>query len=153
MIPERLITIRRHASSEAAVDDCRLLIDAGIDAYIRTYRWQDVGEVRVPESQVERALALLPAVDPAQAEEEVERCAWCGSKDARLVAPFTSVLAWAGIALVGWEIYSGRVGAAVAAALLVLLIVAMTKMAAGRLICTNCGREWRAPRAAPDSED
>ena len=153
MIPERLITIRRYASSEPAVDDCRLLIDAGIDAYFRTYRWQDVGEVRVPESQVERALALLPAVDPAQTEEEVERCAWCGSKDARLVAPFTSVLASAGIALVGWEIYSGRAGAAVAAALLVLLIVAMTKMAAGRLICTNCGREWRAPRAAPDSED
>ena len=152
MIPGRLITIRRYSSSEPAVDDCRLLIDAGIDAYIRTYRWQDVGEVRVPESQVERALALLPAIDPAQIEE-VERCAWCGSKDARVVAPFTTVLASAGAAVVAWEIYSRRFEAAVAAAFLALLVVAMTKMAAGRLVCTNCGREWRAPRAAPDPSD
>jgi len=115
-------------------------------------RWQDVGEVRVPESQVERALALLPAIDPAQIEE-VERCAWCGSKDARVVAPFTTVLASAGAAVVAWEIYSRRFEAAVAAAFLALLVVAMTKMAAGRLVCTNCGREWRAPRAAPDPSD
>jgi hypothetical protein len=105
----------------------------------------------VPEGQVERALSLLPAVDTTTQAEEIERCAWCGSKDARLVAPLTTILTWAGIALVAWEIYSRRVGAAVAAAVLVLLVVAMTKIAAGRLVCANCGRDW-APRAAPEPE-
>ena len=157
MIPERLITIRRYDSTEAAVEDCRLLIEEGFDAYIRTYRWQDISEVRVPESQVEEALALLPAQAPDSVPrvDQRERCAWCGSEDARLVAPFTTVLACAGAALVAWELYRRRFESAVAAAFLALLIVAMTKMTAGRLVCVNCGRDWRPPRAAPadDSED
>src|SRR4029077_1260437 len=145
LIPERLVIIRRYSSTEPAVADCRLLIHEGIDAYIRTYRWQDTGEVRVPESQVERALALLPAGDSLERSDEVERCPWCGSQEARIVAPFTTALGAAGIGLVAWEIYSRRLDGAVVAGVLALLIVAMTKMAAGRLVCVNCGREWRAP--------
>ena len=155
MIPERLVTIRRYDSAEPAVEDCRLLIDAGLDAYIRTYRWADIGEVRVPEGQVQRALALLPAQAPDSLPrvDQRERCAWCGSEDARLVAPFTTVLACAGAALVGWEIYLRRFEAAAAAAFLALLIVAMTKMAAGHLVCVNCGRDWRPPQPALAPED
>ena len=152
LIPERLVTIRRYSSTEPAVAACRLLLDEGIEAYIRTYRWQDTGEVRVPESEVERALALLPAADSLEGSDEVERCRWCGSRDARVVAPFTTVLGLAGVGLIAWEIYSRRIDGAVVAAVLVLLIVAMTKMAAGRLVCMNCGQERRAPRAAPDPE-
>jgi len=100
LIPERLITIRRYSSAGPAVDDCRLLIDNGLDAYIRTYRWQDIGEVRVPESQVERALALLPGVDSTGQAEVVERCPWCGSRHARTFAPFTGLVLAGGAGLV-----------------------------------------------------
>ena len=148
LIPERLVTIRRYASTGPAVDDCRLLVDAGFDAYIRTYRWQDIGEVRVPESQVQEALALLPALDASDAVEEVERCPWCGSHDARLVAPLTTVLMAGAAAWIGWELYARRFEGAAAAALLSLLAVALTKMATGRLICVNCGRDWRMPKPA-----
>src|ERR1051325_2129171 len=117
-----------------------------MDAYIRTYRWQDVGEVRVPESQVERALALLPAVDAAHAEEHVERCAWCGSTDARLQSPFSRALAIVSALLIGWELYGRRLGAAFTAAFLALVVLALTKIMTGRVVCTNCGREWRTPR-------
>jgi hypothetical protein len=154
LIPERLIVIRRYSSTEAAVDDCRLLLDAGINAYIRTYRWQDIGDVRVPESEVQRALALLPSAgaELVAGAEQAETCAWCGSRHARTFAPFTGLVLAAGGGLVGWAIYRGEYDAAVTTFLVTLVVLFLMKTIAGRLVCAECGREWRAPRAAPEPE-
>jgi len=149
LIPERLITIRRYSSSGPAVDDCRLLIDNGLDAYIRTYRWQDIGEVRVPESQVERALALLPEARPdlSASVEQAEKCAWCGSRHARTFAPFTGLVLGAGAGLIGWAIYKGQYDGAAVAFTVTLVVLFFMKTTVGRLVCADCGRDWRAPGA------
>jgi len=152
-IPEPLVTIRRYSSSEPAVDDCRLLIDAGIDAYIRTYRRQDVGEVRVPESQVERALGLLPPPLPDLVEEPSipKVCPWCGSDRARYPAPVSRLASIGGIfAAALLAVYRNFQAAALVFAV-TLWVVYLAKINAG-LVCANCGGEWRAPRAAPEPE-
>ncbi|HXD19254.1 MAG TPA: hypothetical protein VN654_19710 [Vicinamibacterales bacterium] len=157
LIPERLITIRRYSSTEPAVADCRLLIEAGFDAYIRTYRWQDVGEVRVPESQVQEALALLPAT-PAEGSSELERietCAWCGSRHARTFAPFTGLVLATGAGLIGWAIYNGQYDGAAVSFTVTLVVLFFMKTTVGRLVCAECGRDWQVPgagRAGPEPE-
>ena len=154
LIPERLITIRRYSSTEPAVADCRLLIDNGLDAYIRTYRWQDIGEVRVPESQVESALALLPASRPDASGDvnEQEKCAWCGSAHARTFAPFTGLVLAAGAGLVAWAIYRGEYDAAAMAATVTVIALFVMKTTIGRLVCADCGRDWHVPKPAPNPE-
>jgi VIT1/CCC1 family predicted Fe2+/Mn2+ transporter len=144
LIPEPLVTIRRYSSTEPAVADCRLLIDAGIDAYIRTYRRQDTGEVRVPESQVESALALLPTAPPdaSGGGDQNEKCAWCGSPHARTFAPFTSVVLAAGAGLIGWAIYKGQYDGAAVSVTVTLLVLFFMKTTVGRLVCAECGRDW-----------
>src|SRR5256885_6991538 len=149
LIPERLITIRRYSSAGPAVDACRLLIDNGLDAYIRTYRWQDIGEVRVPESQVERALALLPGVDSTGQAEVVERCPWCGSRHARTFAPFTGLVLAGGAGLIGWAIYQGQYDGAAVAFTVTLVVLFFMKTILGRLVCAECGRDWRGPAGPP----
>ena len=134
--------------------DCRLLLEAGFDAYIRTYRWQDVGEVRVPESQVENALALLPATpaDGSSELEPIETCAWCGSRHARTFAPFTGVVLAAGAGLLAWAIYRGAYDAAAMAATVTLIALFVMKTTIGRLVCADCGRDWHVPKPAPSPE-
>jgi hypothetical protein len=157
LIPERLVTIRRYSSTESAVADCRLLLDAGLDAYIRTYRWQDSGDVRVPESQVESALALLPAsqLELSGGVEEAETCAWCGSRHARTFAPFTGLVLAAGAGLMGFAIYNGEYDGAAMTFTVTLVLLFMMKTITGRLVCADCGRDWRPPRpaSAPESDD
>jgi len=157
LIPERLVTIRDYSSTESAAADCRLLIDAGIDAYIRIYRWQDIGEVRVPESQVESALALLsvPQLESSAGVEHAETCAWCGCRTPRTFAPFTGLVLAAGGGLIAYAIYLGQYDGAAVTAGVTLVVLFFMKTTAGRLVCADCGREWRAPKPAPDpdSED
>jgi len=155
LIPERLVTIRDYASAESAAADCRLLIDAGIDAYIRIYRWQDIGEVRVPESQVESALALLsvPQLESsAGGVEHAETCAWCGGRYPRTFAPFTGLVLAAGGGLIGYAIYLGQYDGAAVTAGVTLVVLFFMKTVAGRLVCADCGRDWRAPKPAPDPD-
>ena len=149
LIPERLVTIRRYSSTAPAVADCRLLIDAGLDAYIRTYRWHDIGEVRVPESQVESAFALLPASLPEASEgvDEAEKCAWCGSPHARTFAPFTGLVLAGGGGLIGWAIYRGEYDGAAMAFIVTLIVLFVMKTTVGRLVCAECGRDWQVPGA------
>ena len=149
MIPERLITIRRYSSAQPAVDDCRLLIEAGFDAYIRTYRWEDIGEVRVSESQVERALALLPAGQPDSTATAEQRgtCAWCGSRHARTFAPFTGLVLAAGAGLAVWAVYKGEYNGAAMAVTATVMLLFIMKTTVGYLVCADCGREWRVPGA------
>jgi VIT1/CCC1 family predicted Fe2+/Mn2+ transporter len=154
LIPERLVTIRRYSSTEPAVAACRLLLDEGIEAYIRTYRWQDVGEVRVPESQVESALALLPAsqLELSGGVEQAETCAWCGSRHARTFAPFTGLVLAAGAGLIGLAIYKGEYDGAAMSFTVMLVLLFMMKTITGRLVCADCGRDWRPPTPAPDPD-
>ena len=154
LIPERLVTVRDYSSTESAAADCRLLIDAGIDAYIRTYRWQDIGEVRVPESQVESALALLSAsqLELSAGVEHAETCAWCGGRYPRTFAPFTGLVLAAGAGLIAWAIYLGQYDGAAVSVSVTLVVLFFMKTIAGRLVCADCGREWRAPKPAPDPD-
>ena len=111
LIPERLVTIRDYFSTESAAADCRLLIDAGIDAYIRIYRWQDIGEVRVPESQVERAMTLIsvPQLELSAGVEHAETCTWCGGRYPRTFAPFTGLVLAAGFRVETFALARARV--------------------------------------------
>jgi hypothetical protein len=154
LIPERLVTIRGYSSTESAAADCRLLIDAGIDAYIRIYRWQDIGEVRVPESQVERAMTLLsvPQLELSAGVEHAETCTWCGGRYPRTFAPFTGLVLAAGGGLIGWAIYLGQYDSGAATAGVTLVVLFFMKTIAGRLVCADCGRDWRAPKPAPDPD-
>jgi hypothetical protein len=151
MVPEPLVTIRSYSSPEPAEEDCRLLINAGIDAYLRTHRRRETGEVRVPESQVEAAMALLPPAAPDLfAPQEVPRvCPWCGCDRARFPSPIARLLSVVGVIVAASLAIQREFALAGLAASFTALVAYVGKISGDELVCTNCGREWRAPRAAP----
>jgi hypothetical protein len=157
-MPEPLVTIRRYWSPELAEQDCRVLIDAGITAYGGGYgrgrTTGRAGEVRVPESQVEKALRILPPAEPdlLAPPDEPTLCQWCGSDKPRYPSTLARILSLVGVAAAAS--LAMRRQFEVAGLVVAFTVTAMyfAKIGSG-LVCANCGREWRAPRASDaDSE-
>ena len=149
MTPERLVTVTVFSSPELAAPEMRKLTEAGLQPYLGGdyYRYHDPVELRVPESQVDRALKVLD-LEPEGSEEEsrsdrqLRACPECRTGDTLRLPPYALyALVASGVSLI-------------AAALLrnVLLgfgaplgwIAAMwLSRKSGCYRCRKCGHEWK----------
>ena len=83
MLPSRLVAVRRYPLAELADDDHRVLLDAGIAAYVKGSRFlPGDATLVVPEEQLEaarQALASSPEIEPNSPNDPAFRCPHCGS--------------------------------------------------------------------------
>lgn len=91
LIPDRLITVRWHATAESAQDDKAKLDGAGITAYLTGSHESGYTELRVPERELERAveaLGITPEDLAVTPPDSGGRCPECGSDLARKLPPY-----------------------------------------------------------------
>jgi len=147
-IPEPLVAIRTYPSKFHSEGDYRRLLEAGITVYRGSWAKYPTLQVmlRVPESQAERALALLsePPHDWFQEPDKRRVCPWCGFDEARYPSPFAWILTCVGaVAAVSLAMRRRLDLAGIALGLTVIV------MYFGRIgsapVCTNCGRGRDAP--------
>ena len=153
-IPEPLVTIRRYPSAEHSEEDHERLTGASITAYRESLSPHSLAVViRVPESQVQQALAILPPAEPDLLEEpdKPKVCPWCGSDRARYPAPVARVASFVGGFFTALLAVYRQFEAAGLALAITLWAMYVAKIGSG-LVCANCGREWRAPHEAPEPE-
>lgn len=148
-IPERLFTIRLYDSPELAAADHQMLLDAGIDAYLggSYYRYRERAQLRVPESQIERALALLPPELPTLHDDlrlPAIRCVRCESTSNHVVAPAVNYFLVAGAVLGVWALARRQVNAAVLMMIVMTTFAAFAKKLSTRRRCDRCGHVWRS---------
>jgi hypothetical protein len=143
---ERLVTIRRYPSEEDSEDDYQRLLDAGIPAYRGSWsRYPSLRTLlRVPESQVDAAIELLPPAPPDLfAPQEIPKvCPWCGSDRARYSGTVARILGFAGIFVAASLTVRRYFELALVGCCTVFAI--WRANIGGDLVCGNCGREWRA---------
>jgi len=158
-MPEPLVTIRYYDTPEEARRDQRILGRAGITVYVgggprggMRFR-MPAGEIRVPESQAERALSLLPPQPPnLLAPPEVPSvCPWCGSDRARYAGAVARILGFLGIFTAASLTVRRHFELAALVGCCTVFAIWRANIG-GDLVCANCGRQWRPPRAAPEPE-
>jgi hypothetical protein len=146
-VPEELVTIRTYDSPELADADHQALVDAGIAAYTSGsyHRHSAQTELRVPASQVEAALDILPPELPTLADltAPTVQCVVCRSTAVRTDSPAMKYVLLAGGAAAAWVVfYRGAFDAGI------MLLLATVTLAAGVRArfhfrkCDACGHEW-----------
>jgi hypothetical protein len=154
-VPEQLVTIRAYDSPDLAAEDHQALLDAGINAYVSgtSHHHTARTELRVPESEAEAALELLPDEEPSLADlmAPSQQCIMCGST---LVQEDSPAMRWVlviGGAVVLWVLYRGAVNLAI------MLLLAVVTLAAGVRVkfhyrkCGACGHEWHRSDRGPET--
>jgi hypothetical protein len=147
-IPERLVTIRLYDSPDLAASDHQMLLDAGIDAYLggSYYRYRERAQLRVPESQIDRALELLAPELPTLHDDlrlPSVRCVRCESPRVQTVAPAVNYLLLAGAALSVWALARRQVNAAIVLMIGMIAAAGFVKRLSSRRRCDACGHTWR----------
>ncbi|MBI4265279.1 MAG: hypothetical protein HY657_12955 [Acidobacteria bacterium] len=146
-VPEQLVTIRVYDSPDLAEGDRQILLEAGIPAYVSGgyHRHNPQTEIRVPISQVEDALALLPEELPTLADltAPTVQCVLCRSTSVRTDSPAMRWVLVIGALLAGWVVlYRGAITVAI------MLLLATVTLAAGVRArfhvkkCDACGHVW-----------
>ena len=146
-LPEQLITIRVYDAPDLAEEDHQTLVDAGISANITTgsfHRSSGQTELRVPASEVDAALDLLPPELPTLQDltAPAAACVVCGSDAVRIDSPASRYVLFIGGAAAAWMLYRGEINAAM------IMLLAMATLAAGVRMrfhfrrCDRCGHEW-----------
>ena len=152
-IPQRLVTIRVYDSPQLAEGDLELLAASGINGYISGsfIRHRMRSELRVPESDAETALELLPPELPTVADQLNRvraRCPRCGASGVHVTSPATRVLLIAGGALAVWALLHGQGNAAVVTMFATLAIAVPIRALTRHYQCPACQHRWR--RGDPD---
>jgi predicted RNA-binding Zn-ribbon protein involved in translation (DUF1610 family) len=152
-IPERLVTIRAYDSPQLAEGDLALLAAAGINGYVSSsfIRHRMRSELRVPESDAQTALELLPPQLPTVSEQLNRvraRCPQCGGAGVHVTSPATQVVLIIGAALAVWALLRGQVNAAVVTMFAALAIAVPVRALTRHYQCQACGHRWR--RGDPD---
>jgi len=147
-IPERLVTVRLYDSPDLAAADHQMLLDAGVDAYLggSYYRYRERSQLRIPASQIERALELLPAELPTLHDDlrlPTVRCVRCESASVQVVAPAVNYFLFAGVLLSIWALTRRQVNAAVLMMIVMITFAAFAKKLSPRRRCDACGHTWR----------
>lgn len=152
LFPERLVTVGTFGSPELAAAELEKLRDAGLDAYLGGTYFRRHGSVQlqVPESQIEKARALL-GIEPAETVPEIKEepraeravCPDCGSADSFRIPPyaFRVLVASVAVALVTFVLGVGAIGAT--AVVLGWILAAWLSRYSGKYRCRRCGRDWK----------
>ena len=150
MTPESLVTVSWFGTPEMAEGDLRKLQRAGLNAYLggQYHRYGEAVELRVPESEVPKAMEVL-GIDPAEladdgdSAESLMTCPDCNSSTYRRLPAYAlwafvgSVVFFALSLLVG-PAWIGGIG------LLVGWVAALwLSRLSGRYRCVACGRTWK----------
>ena len=153
-IPEQLVTIRVYDSPDLAAGDHQALLDAGINAYITGTSHQRIAqtELRVPHSEVDAALDVLPDEVPSLADlmAPSQQCVLCGST---LVQEDSPAMRWVlviGGGLVLWVVYRGAINLAIMMLLAVVTLSAGVRARFHYRKCGACGHEWHRSERGPD---
>ena len=154
-VPEQLVTIRVYDSPDLAAEDHQVLLDAGINAYISgaSHHHTARTELRVPETEVEAALELLPDETPSLADlmAPSQQCIMCGST---LVQEDSPAMRWVlviGAAVVLWVLYRGAVNLAIMMLLAVVTLAAGVRVRFHYRKCGACGHEWHRSDRGPET--
>jgi hypothetical protein len=153
-VPEPLVTVRRYPSAEHSEEDYDRLTEAGITVYRATPSRTLAVVLRVPDSQVQDALAILPPAEPDLLKEPDQPavCPSCGSERAQYPAPAARIASLAGVFVTALLAVYRRFEAAGVVFALTIWAMYLAKINSG-LVCANCGGKWRAPRGAlPEPE-
>jgi hypothetical protein len=146
-IPERLVTIRTYDSPDLAAEDHQGLIDEGFDAYLASsaFRVGGLAELRVPESQVDAALELLPPEVPTlqQLTRPSAQCRVCSGGLVKEAPALVGYALFGGIGVAVWSLLRGDTRAAFVIVLTTVAIAAFLRNVTGRRVCEQCGSEWR----------
>lgn len=147
-IPERLVTIRIYDSPQLAEGDLGMLAEAGIHGYISGsfIRHRMRSELRVPESEAEAAIDLLPPELPSvsdQLNRVRARCPRCGGAGMHVTSPATRAVLLAGGALAVWALLHGQSNAAVVTMFATLALAVPVRVLTRHYQCDACGHRWR----------
>jgi hypothetical protein len=149
MVPNKLVQIEAYDYAELASEDQRVLIDAGISAYIKNRgRGYPGASLMVAEENVEAAVAILsrrpsPFRQPKAAVAPI--CSYCGSSEIDAHPQYAIIPLGLGFAVAVVLAMRGDMpfGLAVFAAAAVMATIVFIRFSRGR--CRRCGRSRFRP--------
>ena len=146
MLPSRLVAVRRYPLVELADDDHRVLLNAGIAAYVKGSRFlPGDATLVVPEEQLEaarEALASSPPIEVTSPDDPAFRCPHCGSNAVDPRPPY-ALLTILGGAIVTIALYWYDRGQFVTVAGLATAVLAAVVFGlAARWRCRSCNRQY-----------
>jgi hypothetical protein len=154
-IPERLVTIRTYDSAELAAEDHQALLDEGFDAYLSGSAFRPAGysELRVPESQAEEALDVLPPEVPTlqQLARPNRTCRVCGGTLVQEAPALARYVLFGGMAVAAWSLLRGDARAAFVLVITTVAVAAFLRNVTGRQVCEQCGTTWQPH--VPDEDE
>jgi hypothetical protein len=150
VLPNRLVTVGWYATPEEAAEDKTKLETAGVTSYLagEVYRHGERVELRVPESELNRAVEVLD-IDASELVSEPDRkvevgnpCPECRSGATYRILPHARYLfvGWLGVLVICLSLGYGVV-AAVALFLIWPLFMWLGRDA-GHWRCRSCGWKW-----------
>jgi hypothetical protein len=155
-VPERLVTIRTYDSADLAAEDHRALLEEGFDAYLSGSAFRPAGysELRVPETQAEAALELLPQEEVPTLQQLTRpgrSCRVCGGALVQEAPPLARYVLFGGMAFAAWSLLRGDARAAFVLVITTVAVAAFLRNVTGRQVCDQCGSEWQ-PFLADEDE-
>ncbi|HEY7862484.1 MAG TPA: hypothetical protein VIE39_02420 [Thermoanaerobaculia bacterium] len=148
MFPESLVTLNTYGDHKLASRDLRRLTRAGIHAYLggQYFRFHRPVELKVPESDVERALKILDLAEgdePAPEPPEIRiPCPECGAP-AKPFPPYARYLFVAGVSVFLVSLVLGHEGIGFIAIAVGWIGATLMSAKAGRYRCHACRYQWQ----------
>ena len=155
LVPSRLVPVRRylwssHGQSLVGVDDRQLLLDAGIEAYLKLDRHFGPALV-VPESQAQAARRVLADSPDLFAPHLALPCPRCHAFHPDVRPPYELALVGAGVvAAVAIVITIGSMGLAMAILVPAVVGGAIVSTRIPYFRCHACGHTFDDPRGGSD---
>lgn len=155
-VPEPLVTIRAYDSPHLAQEDLRVLVEEGFTAYVSGGHLRPGGqsELRVPRSQAEAAIALLPPELPTLDDltRPSAECRVCGGPLIHVAPPLATYVLVAGALLAMSALVRGEMRTVSLIAMAAVAMAAFVNRVTRRRVCERCGSEWR-PLAADEEPE
>lgn len=151
MIPSRLVPVRRyvqssHGHSSVGTEDRQLLLDAGIEAYLKFDRGFGPA-LMVPESQAGAARRTLASSPDLFADRLAPPCPRCHTFHPDVRAPYELLVIGAGFAAAAAiEIITGAMGMAIAVLAVAVVCGAIISSHLPHWRCHACGYAFNDTR-------
>jgi len=153
MLPERLVTVGWFGTPDEAADPQAKLEKAGVTSYLsgEFYRHNEPVELRVPEGELNRALAVLEidpkewaSEEPRGADPRFKSCPDCGSGDSRPIRPYALYALVTSLIVLAASVALGQIAIGMGGVFLGWFLAMWLSRDSGKTKCLHCGRKWIA---------